>query len=307
MRIGVFDVLRAVLAWWVVAAHAVYFSNLNASPWHADLAVNGFVLMSGFVITLLLTEKGESYGLFICRRILRLAPGLFVCLSLAIALRPWTLGNWAGDAGREASETSFFWQHLVAHLSLLYGMIPDCILPHAEIAFLPPAWSVSLEMQLYLIAPLLIWGLKHYYGAVLRLWPLTLFALVPQLEWRGHYYFNVMGAFFPQKFYLFMAGALIYSLFPSLGNFNLPPWTGWLSRLGRISYSTYLVHCPLLAALSKCLAPVGNGPLRIMMLLALGIPIIVTFSALLYRYVEIPAIGFGKRLTWSAKPGALQS
>jgi peptidoglycan/LPS O-acetylase OafA/YrhL len=49
--------------------------------------------------------------------------------------------------------------HVPAHLFMIHGLIPKAILPASSYAFLKPAWSLSLEWQFYLIAPLWIYFL----------------------------------------------------------------------------------------------------------------------------------------------------
>lgn len=40
------------------------------------------------------------------------------------------------------------------HLLMLHGVVPEVLVARAPGAFLAPAWSVSLEWQFYLVAPL---------------------------------------------------------------------------------------------------------------------------------------------------------
>lgn len=68
-----------------------------------------------------------------------------------------------------STEENFGW-HLLAHATLLHGVIPNFILPWAESSILAPAWSLSLEWQFYLIAPFLVAALSgRYWKALLTL------------------------------------------------------------------------------------------------------------------------------------------
>jgi peptidoglycan/LPS O-acetylase OafA/YrhL len=59
-----------------------------------------------------------------------------------------------------------FANHLIAHLLLLNGVVPDNILYEAQMMFLAPAWSLSLEWQFYLVAPLVIAAMRNSGGRI---------------------------------------------------------------------------------------------------------------------------------------------
>lgn len=173
-RIEEFEGLRGLMALWVVLGHV---SNSLAWTVPAPLpknlsgrsAVDVFIILSGFVITLLLLNKRERYLLYLTRRIFRLFPVYFVCLLGSVALldvarealqmAPPTTAT-AGrlrmlDDGNEA-----LWLHLGAHLTMLHGLL-DRVVPNASFALLGQAWSVSVEFQFYLIAPAVVAALWH--------------------------------------------------------------------------------------------------------------------------------------------------
>ena len=69
--------------------------------------------------------------------------------------------------------------------------------------------------------------------------------------------------------------------------------------LGKISYSTYLIHYPILwvgKALVACVALHASPPLVALALFALTTPATLGISTLLYHFVEKPGIDFGRRL-----------
>ena len=132
-------------------------------------AVIVFMIVSGFVITHLIVERSEPYGVYLLRRFMRLFPVFAITCAVgyfASTFYAATLSrvSWAGDPnflllGLKAvasSEHQFFWSHLFAHLTMLHGMISSDLLPFSLFAFNVPAWSVSLEWQFYLIAPALV-------------------------------------------------------------------------------------------------------------------------------------------------------
>nr|WP_321985600.1 acyltransferase [uncultured Lichenicoccus sp.] len=172
---------RAWLAWAVVAEHIVGLTALathHPAAIHllraGDAAVGVFIVISGFVITHLIVEKREPYPVYLARRFLRIYPVYLACLALGLvstlllghvmARKPWggaipytpiMAHAHASLAGRGLL------LHLAAHLTLLHGMIPDSRLFQAQLALLTPAWSLSLEWQFYLVAPLLVWALRR--------------------------------------------------------------------------------------------------------------------------------------------------
>jgi peptidoglycan/LPS O-acetylase OafA/YrhL len=69
--------------------------------------------------------------------------------------------------------------------------------------------------------------------------------------------------------------------------------------LGKISYSTYLIHYPILwlgKALVACIALHANPLLVALALFALTTPATLGVSVLLYHWVEKPGIDLGRRL-----------
>lgn len=176
------------MAWWVVLGHALQLSGFwsvkeigdyfDAAYWphillakilgfavHTESAVNVFIILSGFVITHLLLTKKEPYLDFISRRFFRLAPALYVALGLAILVVSlykvaYTGLPFSGDTSmrlqRLAEQDSNFILHLVNHLLLIHSFFPQELIPYSPTTFLAPAWSISLEWQFYLIAPLLL-------------------------------------------------------------------------------------------------------------------------------------------------------
>lgn len=164
--------LRAYMAWWVVFGHAAQLAGGQYIFPHALYAilddnykaVNVFIIVSGFVITHLLLSKDENYLPYITRRAFRILPIYLFCLVLSVAVThlmvtantlPWVAGH-DMRLDRFAQEAQNFHLHLFLHLTLMHGLPPTELLPFSASALLPPAWSLSLEWQFYLVAPFLI-------------------------------------------------------------------------------------------------------------------------------------------------------
>jgi len=201
--------LRIYLALWVAIGHGLQLSGLMAGSnpvlkfflnGHAAVAL--FMIVSGFVITNLLLAKRESYPRYIVRRFFRLYPAYVVCCIagyfladdwLAIVREvPWQdAAGWQAYA-RSIAEldheiTSNFWPHFGLHATMIHGAVPDQVLNRAAMTFLPAAWSISLEWQFYLVAPLVIAAIgNRWWLAAVAIAALALH-MAYQRGWLGTY------------------------------------------------------------------------------------------------------------------------
>jgi peptidoglycan/LPS O-acetylase OafA/YrhL len=360
------DGMRAWLAWSIVLFHMVLLTA--ADQWQPLLAhayilsrvcVPCFLIISGFVITHLLLEKKERYLPYIARRFLRLYPLYFCCLGLGIlatylhfaafADHPWgsyvpqpevLSAELASSHGRQLE------LHLLAHLTMTHGLISNTVLPMSQYMFLGPAWSASLEWQFYVVAPLILFGLRTRRGQfALALITVAAFAAF-QRGWFGVFYDP---SFLPGGGIYFAAGILTRLAYPKLPTLSAYPaavmilggglvlmapallplfiWVAfiiWLrveqasdpisrgidrvanvalnSRIARYlgtrSYSTYLVHEPIINIIVYvCIRKYALGIGPTLAVIFITVPIVTLgASILLYRYVEAPCIAFGKRL-----------
>ena len=175
-RLNTIEGLRGYLALWVVVCHVLWASGIPLDrTWGISVlrvlrqgayAVDIFVVVSGFVIFLLLDTQKMTYQKFVLRRYFRLFP-LFVTLFI-VSIPISQLSMWNAlhasqyltpEQVMELSEhMRLWWQNLYAHiplhLTMLHGTVPESVLPDSPGSFLIPAWSVSLEWQFYLVAPL---------------------------------------------------------------------------------------------------------------------------------------------------------
>jgi peptidoglycan/LPS O-acetylase OafA/YrhL len=240
-RLPELDALRAFLSWWVVVCHIVLLSGVHYEtlPRVARIIVIGsypvdvFIILSGFVIAKLLAQKQEPYAPFILRRFMRLYPAFAVALLFAISLRPIVqsifTAAWPPDfSGREleqwTSETNHFWAHVFVHLPMLHGVFPQTLLPYSAQGLLPPAWSISLEWQYYLMAPSILFITKKFGPPSLFLLALmqifVLFWLGPVMDVQFPIH-----SFLPQKLLLFLIGTFSYWIFAeTAGKHQDLPW-----------------------------------------------------------------------------------
>ncbi len=209
-NIGELEGLRGLLALWVVIYHVGSISELRlpaplAAMTDGAHAVDVFVILSGFVIASLRAKRPESYAVFLARRWLRLFPAYAVCVAVAILLAE------ARIMPKRYSSDDFGWL-LAAHAAMLQGVVPEAVLPSASAAFLNPTWSISLEWQFYLIAPLFVGALSRSAGSFLvtSLLVAAAFKLAPVVdEGLG----GMTGAFLLQKLPLFWIGVGSFLLY----------------------------------------------------------------------------------------------
>lgn len=175
-KVNEMDSLRGLMAGWVFLSHVCFFAGLKDGPF-ALIAMGGpavtvFIILSGFAITISLLRSESSYSDYIARRFFRIYPVYLIGLAMGLATSfayPDLLASleWVDPTSidridrRTDGEADAFWLHLVAHLTLLHGIIPDNILYGSALTFNGVLWSLSLEWQFYLVAPLLVAGLIH--------------------------------------------------------------------------------------------------------------------------------------------------
>lgn len=339
---------RGWLALIVVFAHILELTTLHRLP-HAealerpgDWAVRVFIIISGFVIANLLLRKREGYPIYIARRALRIYPAYLFSLLLGFLVLP--LAGQLDAFGDPAAKTAMHFQvqaasyaaapsaHWLLHLTMLHGAVPNNILAESQYMFNPPAWSLSLEWQFYLLAPAVLLLAQRR--------PMILVASVIALGFL--YRRGLFGQFYNPSLifgagWLFLLGVFSCLMMERLPRFGRFPWTllllavplvlmnrelpgvvGWIGLLayirsdaqwclldGRLavflgarSYAIYILHVPVLLAccwLAYHQAGLAGYPAAI---LAGVLTVAATFAGaeLAYRFVERPAIAFGKRL-----------
>ena len=349
-KVSSIEGLRGILALWVVFGHTLASAGLGQN-WRGPFkvlafgghAVDVFIIVSGFVIFYLLDSARESYGRFMWRRFLRLYPVYLICLIASALLlpldaevyrhAPWPHPMNVNRIAIAEASLAFLPQHLLAHLTMAHGLIPDSILKFANYGILGQAWSLSLEWQFYAIAPVLFLAINNGEKTTLII---ILFVSLT--------YFLIAGneGFLPRHIPMFTLGVtsfLVWRRGPIEGWPLLMPagvalaylvtgepavtiWTtvflSFLSPrslgagivrgffesrpmqlLGHLSYSIYLTHSVVLL-LSMALFEragaqiIGQWPYFFLLLSMTCVGTLVS-STVLYKLVEVPCIEIGRR------------
>ena len=225
--------IRLFLAFAVLVSHADA-CDVNIIPGH--VAVQAFFIISGFYMSLILEQKYDKRSVFVfyTNRLLRLFPTyqlmLFVSFGVLYALdvgifvhihkfeRVFTHGLfmavsylWANIAllgqeilfllGIDTANYSFYWapEGTASVKAFNYVLIPQ-------------AWSLSMELYFYMLAPFMLrrgisWtGVLFILSLALRLFIVS----------KGPEYDLFLRRFFPAELSLFLTGSLSYFLFTQI-------------------------------------------------------------------------------------------
>lgn len=160
--------LRGIMALWVVLGHllAALSPLFGSTPnnLYNSHPVQVFIILSGFVIFSLLDRGCKSYSRYIIGRAFRILPTYWVVLLISIVSLPFTAEilrsspHGIATDGRiqiiEIAQNNLIY-HILAHIPLLQGVLPTTVLPYAALTLIGQAWSLTVEWQFYLVAPLL--------------------------------------------------------------------------------------------------------------------------------------------------------
>jgi peptidoglycan/LPS O-acetylase OafA/YrhL len=206
-RVRYLDGLRGLSCLWVMWYHLGVMlhlsSTLNLGLFYRGMVpVYLFFILSGFVIAGLIREKQENYRDFIVRRFFRIWPAFAFLSVVGLFLLGFMLGVLDNLGNRQPirqhidiyqSSQQYWWQHLLIHFSMLHGFFDETI-PWSSKSFIPPGWTITVEWQFYLLAPLLVASFR--YGLVVLVWLGSTW-----LQWRygnrwdGVYLFEYMDYF----------------------------------------------------------------------------------------------------------------
>ncbi|GAB3576177.1 acyltransferase family protein [Hymenobacter daeguensis] len=223
--------LRLLLAIAVIISHSGALGGIQLVG--GDVAVEAFFMISGFYMALVLNGKYRpgAYGLFISNRLLRLYPvywvvllltGLvsvlwYVKLGVALKLEPYqqlaghfSIMDWGGllaanlfivgqdvllFLGIDKSGHWFFTNHYAQSVPPVY-----------QLMFVHQAWSLSLEIMFYLVAPFLM---RRPVGVLVLVAAASLLVRLG-LYWQGLCHDPWSYRFFPSELLFFVVGALAY-------------------------------------------------------------------------------------------------
>jgi peptidoglycan/LPS O-acetylase OafA/YrhL len=245
--------IRVLLAMAVLFGHLPILQNLHIMG--AGLAVQGFFIVSGFYMALVLETKYRSQaGLFYSNRVLRLMPTYFaMCALYAVALFVFNASATASpDVFKQAfsnpltalvmifeniailGQELLFWFTIGDHGELVFNTAgatpnPPHLLLSWQALLAPQSWSLSMELMFYALAPWLVrlnWRwLSAIAAASIGLRLLGYLLPVDYGIWQGR--------FFPTALFLFIFGMLAQKLLALAA--RLPMALGWIVNAALIA------------------------------------------------------------------------
>lgn len=162
---------RALAALWVLTSHCMIWGGWHPLPIpNPKVAVELFMMLSGFLMAANADERWGSEPLthpaacwrFWVRRFFRIAPAYYLALAIAVITNAYFFEGylhlqdineaaWLGAKLDDHPESHDFglW-NILLHVTFAFGFSP-----RASSSTLLPDWSLGLEMQFYLVFPLI--------------------------------------------------------------------------------------------------------------------------------------------------------
>ncbi|MCC8423971.1 acyltransferase [Mucilaginibacter sp. UR6-11] len=242
-------ILRLLLAISVVLGHLDSRFRLISPP----LAVQSFYIISGFYMSLILNEKyinaNNSYKLFITNRLLKLYPIYYVVLFLIIIVSCFYI-FFSGHADGSTSLAYYIKYYNTMGLgSLIFLFFTNIFIFFQDAVmflglntknghlffttdfkltkpglynflFIPQAWSISLELMFYLIAPFIVRrNIKVIAALILVSLSVRVFLVLHGLKEDPWNY-----RFFPNELVFFLLGNVAYKVYTKIKNMPINKW-----------------------------------------------------------------------------------
>lgn len=324
---------------------ATYMTDRGSVGVYLFFVISGFILGMPFAAHYLTGAKKVNIGSYFWRRLTRLEPPYLIVITV-ITIYLLVRGTYA---------FSDLLPHYLATITYTHSLI------YENWSYInPPVWTLEIEVQFYILAPLLAMGFFRISSVVRRrvvmLGSIVAIMLVQQqlnllvghssfmigahihyfllgfvladvylTEWKTgipkHYIFNYLGIiafaglfatwswtfFLPNRVaFLFSLFLLVYSVFRSTW-LNRLLTLPWITGIGGMCYTIYLIHLPIIEALYPVTKDVWLThyfiPNLVVQFLILG-PVILFFSIIYFLLIEKPCMNKDwPRLLWNRITG----
>jgi peptidoglycan/LPS O-acetylase OafA/YrhL len=323
-----FTLLRLLLALMVVFGHFKLLSGTSYPifPFNlADLAVDGFFVVSGYLITASYDGRPQLRPFYI-RRLFRLYP-LYIIVVLVQAVIMLAILHWGavGSALHYVAVNAVFLNFLQYHIGTLLAGMPN---PGIN----PSLWTLKIEVAFYIVLPFL-WMLVRRWGGgfLLAIFVLSVLydfglrhvgmvTLAKQLPGQMQFFVLGMAAYAYRGRLRLSAGwasvfffcllpiiallltshfAVIYPLTVATAVFLLACRMPAVPIRTDISYGVYLLHGPVIQ-FSLILGLFNDSAGGLLAILA----VVIVLALVAERLIERPGIDFGRTLSSSRTPSA---
>ena len=292
-RINNFDLIRLFAALQVVLVHTMSIlkmHGINADFFDLGLrmfpGVPIFFVISGFLISKSY-ERSDSTRDYYRNRCLRIFPALWVCLALSIGV---ILIAGVGVLGPISSADWLAWW--VAQMSLYQQYGPDFLKPVATGQFNGSLWTIPIELEFYLLLPL-VYGalrLRQRRGDIALLGLLAGSMVIHFMSCRP----GVAAASPPHTFlvetvvpylWMFLVGVLSQRHWQSL--------RGWLAGCAHRWFLGYLLLCVLARRFDIYVGSADISPLFLLPLAGLILSCAISLPSLADRLLHHNDISYG--------------
>ena len=308
-----FDILRLILAIVVVFFHAGAISGSPELNWLSDafsghLAVEGFFAISGFLI-FASYERSTSLKDYYLKRGGRILPGYWLATIFCLAI---AFSEGCFHVGKFLLGNLTFMNFIQPWIPGLWETNPSNIVDGA-------LWTLKIEVMFYVAVPLIVWVCRKLRRDAV-LWTLFALSIVYRVALAPQH--EDLSLQLPGQLSFFMIGALVHyhqKLFYKYGwwlmagagaLFALHKLTGWFAprpaavatlilgaalllpvvkgpaRWGDFSYSTYVLHWPIL----QLVVAAGVFALHPWGAMALVFLVIAVGAVISWFLVEKPAL-----------------
>lgn len=329
-RLATIDALRGAAA---LAVAWFHFTNgtadfldkglLKTSGARGWLGVEVFFVISGFIIPYSL-HRGRyrlqsHWKVFVAKRLIRLDPPYIACIVLVVALQYAS----SMTPGFRGQPPHYSWTQLALHLGYLNAYFGGTWVN-------PVFWTLAIEFQFYLLIALIYPLLSDRRAwvrlscvAILAAMSISLPATNLVFQWLGLFGLGIIsfqffiGLIDRTTYFVALAAmtAVCYSVFGAMITavglasalaitfLRIRP-TSFLSLLGAISYSVYLLHVPLGGRVINLGMRLSPTLLNRSLTLAGAVVVTVLAAYVFYRTVELPAQKWSARIKYKSETDA---
>ncbi len=278
-RLLCLDGLRGLLASYVLVSHLAPFlalppplDRVAAAASHGTAAVDMFFVLSGLVIMGSLDSFAWQPLPFLIARASRIFPVFLVVFAASIGVEalpdplpamPWVAADSLAHGIWSTGWPAAWGAHVLAHLTMTHGLLPDGSLPYAWVSFLGASWSLSTEWQFYALMALAAARMGRAPVPPLRLAALFLALAASGAAWAAFAPppLRFSRAFLPNKAQYFALGIVSAAMLPARAGPGEAASAGSAGGARRARPSAaYLVVLAATLALST-LQPGGAGKL----------------------------------------------